>query len=72
MAATDLNPRDPRDAQVLIAQGVLAEDLGVDLDQADRALRDYAASTATPLHDVAWRVVHLRLVIDAGLPECAR
>jgi hypothetical protein len=68
MAAADgLDPRDWRDVAVLQAQGVLAELLGVDVDQADRGLRVYATLMGASLFDVAWQVVHLRLVIDPDL-----
>jgi hypothetical protein len=59
------NPREWR--TVWQAQGVLAELLGVDVDQADRGLRNYAKLTAASLFDVAWLVVHLRLVIARDL-----
>jgi hypothetical protein len=39
----------------------------VDVDQADRGMRVYATLTGAPLFDVAWQVVHLRLVIDRDL-----
>jgi hypothetical protein len=68
VAAVDgLDPRDWRDVAILQAQGVLAQLLGVDVDQANRGLRDYAKLTGAPLFDVAWQVVHLRLVIDPDL-----
>lgn len=68
MAAVDrLDPRDWRDVAVLQAQGVLAQMLGVDVDQADRGLRTYPKLTGAPLFDVAWQVVHLGLVIDPDL-----
>ncbi len=68
MAAVDgLDPRDWRDVAVLQAQGVLAELLGVDFDQADRGLRSYSALTGETLFDVAWQVVELQLVIARDL-----
>jgi hypothetical protein len=68
MAAVDgLDPRDWRDVAVLQAQGVLAQLLGVDVDQADRGLRRFATLTGDPLYDVAWQVVHLQLVIARDL-----
>jgi hypothetical protein len=39
----------------------------VDVDQADRGVRNYAKLTGAPLFDVAWLVVHLRLVIARDL-----
>jgi hypothetical protein len=68
MAAIDgLDPRDWRDVAVLQAQGVRAELLGVDVDQADRGLRRHATLTGETLYDVAWQVVHLRMVIARDL-----
>src|SRR4051794_30967326 len=61
MANAELNPRDWRDVQVLCAQGVLAEFHTVDLDQADRGLRGYAAMTGVSLHTVARQVVDREL-----------
>jgi hypothetical protein len=67
MANAELNPRDWRDIQVLRAQGVLAELLTVDLDQADRGLRAYAAMTGVSLHTVAQQVVDRELTISREL-----
>jgi hypothetical protein len=67
MANAELNTRDWRDIQVLRAQGVLAELHTVDLDQADRGLRAYAAMTGAPLHTVAQQVVDLELTISREL-----
>jgi len=69
-AADDLDPRDWRDVAVLQAQGVLAERLGVSVDEADRGLRDYSTSTGTPLFEVAWQVVHLRLRLVIARHRC--
>jgi hypothetical protein len=67
MANAELNPRDWRDIRVLRAQGVLAELHTVDLDQADRGLRAYAAMTGVPLHTVARQVVDLELTLSREL-----
>jgi hypothetical protein len=67
MANDELNPRDWRDIQVLRAQGVLAELHTVDLDQADRGLRAYAAMTRVSLHAVARQVVDQELTISREL-----
>lgn len=67
MAVDELDPSDCRDQEILRAQGVLAERLGVDVHEADRGLRAYSAITATALYDVAWQVVYLGLVIDRDL-----
>src|SRR3954467_13068918 len=64
MANDELNPRDWRDIQVLRAQGVLAELHTVDLDQADRGLRAYAAMTGIALRTVARQVVDRELTIS--------
>ncbi|WP_328304829.1 ANTAR domain-containing protein [Actinomycetospora sp. NBC_00405] len=72
MADHELNPRDWRDIQVLRAQGVLAEVLVVDLDEADQGLRAYADATGTPLHDVARQVCDRDLAIDRELCVVAR
>jgi hypothetical protein len=50
---------------VHMAEGVLAELLGVSVDQAARGLRAYVAAVGAVLSDVARDVVELRLVIDA-------
>jgi hypothetical protein len=52
------------DAPVYWAQGVLAERLGVTVDEADSALRAHAARTGTPLRVVAHEVVRFSLLID--------
>ena len=67
MANAELNPRDWRDIRVLRAQGVLAELHTVDLDQADRGLRAYAAMAGVPLHTVARQVVDRELTISREL-----
>ena len=67
MANAELNPRDWRDIRVLRAQGVLAELHTIDLDQADRGLRAYAAMTGVPLHTVAQQVVDRELTISREL-----
>ncbi|MDF2976087.1 MAG: hypothetical protein K0S40_815 [Actinomycetospora sp.] len=67
MANAELNPRDWRDIRVLRAQGVLAELHTVDLDEADRGLRAYAAMTGVPLHTVARQVVDRELTISREL-----
>ena len=64
MANNELDPRDWRDIQVLRAQGVLAELHTVDMDQADRGLRAYAATTGGSLHTVARQVVDQELTIS--------
>ena len=64
MANAKLNPKDWRDIQVLRAQGVLAELHTVDLENADRGLRAYAAMTGSPLHTVARQVVDRELTIS--------
>jgi hypothetical protein len=55
---------------VLRAQGVLAELHTVDLDQADRGLRTYAAMTGVSLHTVARQIVDRELTISREL--CVR
>ena len=72
MADHELNPRDWRDIQVLRAQGVLAEVLVVDLDEADQGLRAYAEATGTPLHDLARQVCDRDLTVDRELCVMAR
>lgn len=67
MPNAELNPRDWRDIRVLRAQGVLAELHTVDLDQADRGLRAYAAMTGVPLDTVARQVVDRELTISREL-----
>jgi hypothetical protein len=67
MANSELNPMDWRDVQVLRAQGVLAELHTVDMDQADRGLRAYAATTGGSLHTVARQVVDRDLIISREL-----
>jgi ANTAR domain len=64
MANAELNPRDWRDIQVLRAQGMLAELHTVDLENADRGLRAYAAMTGIALHTVARQVVDRELTIS--------
>ena len=64
MANAKLNPRDWRDIQVLRAQGVLAELHSVDLEDADRGLRAYAARTGSALRTVARQVVDRELTIS--------
>jgi hypothetical protein len=64
MANDELNPRDWRDVQVLRAQGVLAELHTVDIDQADRGLRAFAAMTGVSLHTVAQQIVDRELTIS--------
>jgi hypothetical protein len=60
----ELNLTDRRDIQVLHAQGVLAELHTVDLENADRGLRAYAAMTGVALHTVARQVVDRELTIS--------
>ncbi|MCD2196259.1 ANTAR domain-containing protein [Actinomycetospora endophytica] len=65
--AEGLNPRDWRDIQILRAQGVLAEVLTVDVGEADRGLRTYAAMTGTALHEVAQQVIYGELSLTREL-----
>ena len=55
-----------KDAPVYWAQGVLAERLGITVDEADRALRAHADDVGSPLLDVAYRVVRFELIVDPG------
>jgi AmiR/NasT family two-component response regulator len=52
------------DVPVYWAQGVLAERLGVTVEEADQALRAHADRTGRPLLEVAGDVVGFRLLLD--------
>ncbi len=54
------------EAPIYWAQGVLAEVLGVAVEEADRALRAHAEKTARPLLEVGHDVVGFRLLVDPG------
>ncbi|HEY2195791.1 MAG TPA: ANTAR domain-containing protein [Actinomycetospora sp.] len=55
-----------RDVPVYLAQGVLAEQLDITVDEADQVLRVHAEQVARPMLDVAYDVVGFRLLIDPG------
>lgn len=52
------------DAPFWLAQGVLAERLGITVEVAGRTLRAHAERTGRPLLDIAHDVVGFRLLID--------
>jgi hypothetical protein len=66
MSDRDLTPHDSGDVQVLRAQGVLAELLGVDLEQAAHGLRTYATLSGQPVHTVVQQVCDRELTISYG------
>ncbi|HZZ49651.1 MAG TPA: ANTAR domain-containing protein [Pseudonocardia sp.] len=55
-----------KDAPVYWAQGVLADMLGITVDEADHALRAHAEDVGSPLLDVAYQVVRFGLHVDPG------
>jgi hypothetical protein len=67
MGNEELTPHDLLLNEILRAQGVLAEQLSLGLDEANEGLRAHAAITRTALHEVAQRVCAGKLFIARSL-----
>ena len=59
-------------SELQIAEGFVADRLGVTLDEAAAAMRAYAALAAAPLDGVARDVIELHLSVDRGADEGSR
>lgn len=62
-------PQRHPSSELLVAEGFVAERLGVTLDEAAAAMRAYAALAAASLDAVARAVIELHLSVDHAGPD---